>query len=390
MITIIKNVEVYAPNYLGKKDIAIAGGKIEEIKDCIEVPKDFLDIKVIEGEGKLLFPGFIDAHVHLIGGGGEGGFKTRTPEIQLSELIEAGITTVVGCLGTDGVCRNMNALFAKAKGLEEEGMTTYLYTGSYEVPVKTITGNIKEDIMLIDKVIGVGEIALSDHRSSQPTYEEFLRLSSHARVAGILSGKAGIVHIHLGDGKRKMDYLNKIIEDTEIPITQFVPTHINRSIGLFNEAINFGKKGGYLDLTTSSDPDFLEKDEIKASRGLKLLLDEGISIHQITFSSDGEGSLPIFDEKRQLIGLGIGSVKSLYREVKDAIVKDKVPIEDAIKTITSNVAKVLKLNNKGSIIKSKDADLVMVDSKLNITNVFYNGKEVFNHGTLLSKGTFEK
>ncbi len=269
-------------------------------------------------------------------------------------------------------------------------LTTYLYTGSYEVPVKTITGNIKEDIMLIDKIIGVGEIALSDHRSSQPTYEEFVRLSSHARVAGILSGKAGIVHIHLGDGKRKMDYLNKIIEDTEIPITQFVPTHINRSIELFNEAINFGKKGGYLDLTTSSDPDFLEKDEVKASKGLKLLLDEGISIYQITFSSDGEGSLPIFDEKRQIIGLGIGSVKSLYREVKDAILKDKVPVEDAIRTITSNVAKVLKLNDKGSIVKSKDADLVMVDSDLNITNVFYNGKEVFNQGTLLSKGTFEK
>ncbi|WP_032120452.1 beta-aspartyl-peptidase [Clostridium amazonitimonense] len=391
MITIIKNIEVYAPEYLGKKDIVLAGDSIEDIKDNIEIPKEFLDIKVIDGSGKILFPGFIDAHVHLIGGGGEGGFKTRTPEIQLSELIEGGITTVIGCLGTDGVCRDMRALLAKAKGLEEEGITTFIYTGSYEIPVKTITGNIKEDIMLIDKIIGVGEVALSDHRSSQPTYEEFIRLSSHARVAGILSGKAGIVHIHLGDGERGMSYLEKVIKDTEIPIKQFVPTHVNRSIRLFNEAVKFAEKGGYVDITTSSDPNFLEKDEVKASKGLKMFLERGIPVEQITLSSDAQGSLPIFNERRELVGLGVGSVKTLYREVRDAITEDGIKIEDAIKTITSNVADALKLNKKGRVAKAMDADLVMVNSSdLNISNVIYKGREVFSEGKLLLKGTFEK
>ena len=391
MITIIKNIEVYAPEYLGKKDIVLAGDSIEDIKDNIEIPKEFLDIKVIDGSGKILFPGFIDAHVHLIGGGGEGGFKTRTPEIQLSELIEGGITTVIGCLGTDGVCRDMRALLAKAKGLEEEGITTFIYTGSYEIPVKTITGNIKEDIILIDKIIGVGEVALSDHRSSQPTYEEFIRLSSHARVAGILSGKAGIVHIHLGDGERGMSYLEKVIKDTEIPIKQFVPTHVNRSIGLFNEAVKFAEKGGYVDITTSSDPNFLEKDEVKASKGLKMFLERGIAVEQITLSSDAQGSLPIFNERRELVGLGVGSVKTLYREVRDAITEEGVEIEDAIKTITSNVADALKLNKKGRLAKAMDADLVMVNSSdLNISNVIYKGREVFSEGKLLLKGTFEK
>ncbi len=160
MITVIKNVNVYAPEKLGIKDIVIVSDKIEGIYDNVNVPNDFVNISIIDGKGKILFPGFLDSHVHIIGGGGEGGFKTRTPEISVISLVESGITTVVGCIGTDGVCRNMRALIAKAKGLEEEGITTYCYTGSYEIPVKTITESIKGDFMMVDKIIGVGEVAL--------------------------------------------------------------------------------------------------------------------------------------------------------------------------------------------------------------------------------------
>lgn len=388
---IIKNIEVYSPEYVGKKDIFIAGGKIEAVEDNINVPEDFLEIKVIDGSDKILFPGFIDAHVHILGGGGEGGFKTRTPEIQLSEIIIGGVTTVVGCLGTDDVCRDMRALLAKANGLEQEGISTYIYTGSYEIPIKTLTGSVKSDIMLIDKIIGAGEVALSDHRSSQPTYEEFARLSSQARVGGLLSGKSGVVHIHLGEGERRMEYLHRIIEETEIPIRQFVPTHVNRNSHLLKKAIEFAKRGGYADLTTSSDPDHLEKDEVKASNGLKIMLEEGVPINQITFSSDAQGSLPIFNDRREFLGLGIGSVKSLYREVRDAIIEDGIEIEDAIKVITSNVAEVLKLHSKGRVEKGKDGDLVIVDKEnLEIDRVIAKGIEVYHTDDIILRGTFEK
>ncbi|MDZ5034032.1 amidohydrolase family protein, partial [Clostridium perfringens] len=200
MLTVIKGIKVYSPEYQGEKDVVISSDKIEGIYENLKIPENFININVIEGKGKLLFPGFIDCHVHINGGGGEGGFKTRTPEIKLTDLTRAGITTVVGCIGTDAICRDMRSLLAKAKALEEEGITTYCYTGSYDIPVKTITGNIKGDIMLMDKVIGVGEVALSDHRSSQATYNEFANTVAQARVGGLLSGKAGIVNIHLGDG----------------------------------------------------------------------------------------------------------------------------------------------------------------------------------------------
>lgn len=391
MITVIKNIEIYSPEYLGKKTIVIVGDKIEGIYDKLEIPKNFIAINEIDGEGVIALPGFIDAHVHINGGGGEGGFHTRTPEIKLSTLINAGITTVVGCLGTDGVCRDMKALLAKAFALEEEGLTTYVYTGSYEIPVKGITNSIKEDIMLINKVIGVGEVALSDHRSSQPTFEEFINIAATARVAGLLSGKSGIVHVHLGDGPRKFEYLKMIVEKTEIPLTQIVPTHCNRNINLFEDAIEYAKIGGYIDLTTSSDPDFLEKDEVKASAGLKMLLEKGIDIEQIMFSSDGQGSLPKFGENRKLIGLGVGSVSSLYREVRDAVLKEGIPLETAIKTITSNVAECLKLKNKGKIEKGKDADIILVNKEdLMIKGVLARGVELMKDSQTLFKGTFEE
>ena len=105
MITVIKNINVYAPKALGKKNVVIAGDKFEGVYDELSIPDDFININIIDGSGKIMLPGFIDAHIHLIGGGGEGGFTTRTPELRFTDISSAGITTVVGCLGTDNVCR---------------------------------------------------------------------------------------------------------------------------------------------------------------------------------------------------------------------------------------------------------------------------------------------
>lgn len=390
MITIIRNVEVYSPEYLGKKNVVIVGNKFEGIYDDINIPSDFIEIKIVDGKNKLMFPGFIDAHVHILGGGGESGFSSRTPEIKLTDLTKAGITTVVGCLGTDNVCRDGKALVAKAKSLDVEGITTYCYTGSYSIPVKTVTESIKEDLMMIDKYIGVGEIAISDSRSSQPTYEQFLDIVAEARVAGLLSGKAGVVNIHVGSGKRKLDMIFKVLDETEIPTTQLIPTHINRNSELFEEGMNLVRKGGYIDLTTSSDPNFLEEGELLASEGLKRALDEGINMNNITFTSDGNGSMPKFDENGKLIGLGICSVCSLYNEVKRAIQEKNVPIEIALKVITSNVADLLRLRNKGRIESNKDADFVLVNKDdLSIIDVYAKGDALIQEGKIIRKGTFE-
>ncbi|MGG7096735.1 beta-aspartyl-peptidase [Clostridium sardiniense] len=391
MIKVIKNIKIYSPKYLGEKDIVIVNDKIEGIYESIKIPEDFINIEVIDGKGKYAFPGFIDAHVHLIGGGGEGGFKTRTPELQLSNITRAGITTVNGCIGTDGVCRNMRALIAKVKALKEEGITATCYSGSYEVPVKTMTDSIKGDLMLVDEIIGVGEIALSDNRSSQPRLDEFINLVAQSRVGGLLSNKSGVVNVHLGGGARRLDFLFKMLDESEIPATQVIPTHMSRTKELLDAGVDWVKRGGYMDLTTSSDPDNLEEGEMIASKALKYLLDKELPIEKITFTSDGNGSMPIFDEYGKLKGLGICSVESLYGEVKKAILTEKIDIEKALKVITSNVSDALKLTSKGRIEPKKDADIVIVnESDLAIDKVIALGRLMVDKGEPIVTGTFEK
>jgi beta-aspartyl-dipeptidase (metallo-type) len=391
LIRIIKNIRVYSPDYIGVKDILIIEDKIKAIEDSIILENNsHFKIDIIDGRNKIAVPGFIDSHVHIIGGGGEGGFKTRTPEIMLSDIIKGGITTVVGCLGTDGITRTMEALLAKARALEDEGITTYIYTGSYRVPLTTLTGDVMRDIVLIDKVIGAGEVAISDHRSSQPSIDEIKKLVADARVGGILSGKAGIVNFHLGDGPLMIRMIREIAEKTEIPYTQFLPTHMNRNPYLFKEAISYAISGGYIDFTTSSDSLFWEDGETKASKALKICLDKGVPEERILFTSDGQGSLPLFNEKKEFTKLGIGKVTSLYKEVRDAVIKDGVPLNKAIKVITSNPAALLKLENKGRINKGFDADIVLIDEKtLEIDTVIAKGQVMLSEGEVRVFGTFE-
>ena len=115
-----------------------------------------------------------------------------------------------------------------------------------------------------------------------------------------------------------------------------------------------------------------------------------LPISHITFSSDGNGSMPNFNEKRELIGLKICNVNSLYKEVKKSILNKKIPIEIALSTITSNVAKILKLEDKGEIEAGKTADFVIVNKEsLDIEDVYAKGVQVVKNKIPIKKGMFE-
>ncbi len=385
---LITNADVYAPCYIGKKDILVANEKIVAIKDKISSNslKQF-DIKIVDAKGKKLIPGLIDAHVHIAGAGGEGGPMSRTPEIQLSQMILGGVTSVVGCLGTDGVTRSPLSVLMKAKALKQEGVSAWIYTGSYQVPTPTITGDVAKDLAIIDEVIGIGEIALSDHRSSCPTVNELIRIVSQARVGGMLGGKAGIANIHMGDAKKPFQPIIDAVAKSELKFKQFLPTHCNRNHYIFEDAKKYGKEG-YIDLTASSYPYFPEY-EIKPSKAIAELLNSGVPIENINMTSDGIGSLPDFDEKGNLIRLEVGLPKSIFDEMRDTVLIEKIPLEIALKVITSNPAEILKLTNKGKIEIGKDADFVLLNPDFSINSVFSRGSIMLKNNILIKKGTFE-
>ena len=381
MMKFIQNIDVYAPQHLGQKDVLTVNDKIVKITDSgtIQGVTLFPELEIVDGTGKILTPGFIDCHVHVLGGGGEGGFANRTPEATMEGLTKFGVTTVVGCLGTDGIGRDMCALVAKTKGLNEQGITAYCYTGSYQIPVRTLTDSITKDIMMIQEIIGTGEIAISDHRSSQPTFEEFARVAADTRLGGVLSGKAGIINVHLGDSLRCMDLIERVIDETEIPVSQFLPTHVNRNEMLFRKAITYALKGGAVDFTGNEDIDYWETicDEVRVCNGMKRMLDAGVNPNRITISSDGQGSLPIYNKQGEFLGMGVGQSSCLLKEVKECVERTDIPLEIALSAITSNPAETLNLKGKGKIEEGNDADLCILDQKLQITEVIAKGKTVY-------------
>jgi beta-aspartyl-dipeptidase (metallo-type) len=385
---LIKNADLHAPEPGGCCDLLLGGGQILRMEPGIRIPRAYCE--VIDARNLLAVPGFIDGHVHIMGGGGEGGFATRTPELPLTDAIQGGVTTVVGCLGTDGHTRTMAGLLAKAKGLEEEGLSTFVYSGSYGLPLRTLLPTLEEDLLFIDKVIGAGEVALSDHRSSQPTFEAFAQLAAMAHRGGMLAGKAGIVNVHLGDGSRGLDFLRRIMAETELPPHQLLPTHINRNPRLFEEGIAYAKAGGFVDFTTSTLASYLEGGEIPCSKALKRMLDAGVNPGHITFTSDGQGSLPDWDRRGVLQEIAVGRVTSLFQAIREAVQDEGIPLATALRVITSNPARILKLRGKGRLAPGLDADLVLLDPRdLQVRTVIAKGRLLMKAGKLVARGNFQ-
>lgn len=390
LFTLLKNGDVYAPERLGHNDILIIGDKIARIAPQIDICTGVFPVEIIDLAGKKVAPGFIDPHVHMIGGGGEAGFYSRVPEITLSGIVSAGITTLVGVLGTDGTTRHLESLLAKARGLETEGVTTYIYTGSYELPPQTITGSVRRDIIIIDKIIGVGEVAVSDHRSSEPTVQELKRLATEARLGGMLSGKPGIAHFHMGSGKDGLGKIVEAVETSEIPVRHFYPTHINRKRELLDEGIEFAKRGGFIDMTAGVSPQNGFAGTIKPSQAVIECLDRGVPLSRITMSSDGNGSMAVYNEAGKVERLLVTTLDSIHLEFKALVMQDGLDLTQALHTVSTNSAVLLGLYpQKGCIQVDSHADLVVFDDRLDISMVFAKGVKMVENGVVVRRGTFE-
>jgi beta-aspartyl-dipeptidase (metallo-type) len=390
MITLLKNVKLYNPEYLGVKDVLVAGGKIAAILDRNDnaqdmVPKSW-NVEVVDFAGSSLLPGLIDSHAHITGGGGEAGFATQVPPVALSQFTDVGVTTVIGMLGTDDITRNTGNLLAKVYGLREEGLSAYCLTGGYHYPLTTLTGSGKSDIIYLEPVIGIGEFAISDHRSSQPTYQEVIRLASEAHLAGLITGKAGVIHFHLGDGERRLELIDRALSETEIPARVFHPAHVNRNKDLFEESCQLLSRGGYIDITAF--PECSVEPGLTALEAIEIVRNRNLPLNRITVSSDGGGCLPCFDKQGELLHMDFGSSKTLL-ETLQAALRAGLQLETVLPMFTSNVAELLRLKKKGKIASGYDADLLVLNDKYEITDVMAKGKWHKRNGHSVIVGTFE-
>ncbi|CAM2065203.1 beta-aspartyl-peptidase [Sulfidibacter corallicola] len=353
---LLKNARIFAPRDIGVQDLFLAGTQICAMGSRLDIAGN-LPVEVLDCSGRTVIPGLIDAHVHFNGAGGEAGPSSRTAPLDVGQFIEGGVTSAVGCLGMDGYFRSVRELLLKAKGLTEQGLSSWIYTGAYQIPTPTILDSVVEDIALFSEVVGVGELAISDHRSSSPTTLELVKITKQARNGGLLGGKSGMVHLHMGDEPDPFRPIHEAVETTELTYKNFYPTHINRNSHIFKDAVTYGKQG-FVDLTACSYPFFPEV-EVKPSRAMRELLEGGVPAAHVTISSDAGGSLPHFDEHGHCTGVDVGRPDSILREVLDAV-EEGVPMEVAVQMATANPADILKLPRKGRLAVGHDADLVLL------------------------------
>jgi beta-aspartyl-dipeptidase (metallo-type) len=387
VLILLRDAELYDPAPRGRRHLLVAGDRIVWVGRDIPALDRALKVDEVDCRGRRVIPGLIDGHVHLTGGGGEAGPHTRVPPLAISRLTAGGVTTAVGVLGTDDAVRTTAELVTVARGLTQEGLSAYCHTGGYHVPPMTVTGNVRLDIVLLDVVLGVGELAISDHRSSQPTLDELLRIAGDAHVGGLMSGKAGIVHLHVGDGGRGLDLIRQALDASELPPRVFNPTHVNRKRALFDEALALAGRGCAVDVTAF--PVAEGEDAWSAADALVRYLDAGLPADRVTVSSDGGGCLPVFDAEGRVASMDVGSPSALADTLR-ALLRAGQPLERVLPAFTANPAALLRLERKGRLVADADADLVVLDEDGGVAEVMARGRWHVRAAAPVVRGTFER
>lgn len=386
MLILLRNATVYAPEPLGVRDILVGHERILWIGERMERLPAALDTIELDLEGSIVIPGLIDGHAHLTGGGGEAGAETRVPAPWLSQYTTGAVTTAIGVLGTDDVTRTTGDLLVTARGLVADGLSAWCHTGGYHVPPVTLTGSVRGDITHVDRIIGVGEIAISDHRSSQPTIDELLRIAADAHVGGLMTGKAGILHLHVGDGPRGLDLIRRALDISEIPGRVFNPTHVNRRRALFEEAVEITARGCVVDITAFDVA--ADEDAWSAPDALERYFASGAPADRVTVSSDGGGCLPVFNDEGRVVRMGVGDSGALVKCFCE-LVRRGHPVERVLAPMTSNVATLLRLPRKGRLLPGYDADIAVLDETLDIRHVMARGTWHVYDGVAVRRGMFE-
>ena len=389
MLTLIKGGQAYAPEKMGELDILLGGTQILAMAPSIQAPPG-IETAVVDATGMTVIPGYVDSHMHLLGGGGSFGPDSRSHEVDVSTLAKAGVTTVVGTLGINTVSFSLKHLLTAANGLDKRGISTLIYTGGYQLPAVTLTDSIVCDLALIDKVIGV-KIALFDILASHPSKETLKELASKVWLGGRLGGKPGLMHAHLGDTEGNITDVADMLKGMGLPASMLVTTHVNRSASVLQMAIAGGLAGVSLDITALYTPDNDLPQTVSPGKAFLALREAGIPSESITMSSDGNAAQPYLNAKGELDRIMLTPANAVAAEVAKAVLRDKIALEEILPVATTNAAHRLGVSDrKGRLAAGKDADVVLLDKNLEVDTAFARGKAILKKKEPLVFGYFEK
>lgn len=361
MFTLIVDGDVYAPEPRGKTSVLLAGDRIAKVGEIDRRALDRLGVhyEVLDAADCIVVPGFVDPHGHLLGSSGEGSLALGSPMMFVDEIVAYGVTTVVGTLGVDTTMKTINGLLARVKSLNELGLSARMWTGGYNVPPSTVTGGVRTDILFIDEIVGAGEIAISDERGLNQSAQELAKLVRDIHVGGMLSGKAGLAHFHVGEEETRLQPLRDIVDDFQVQCEWLYPTHVQRNDALLGEAIDLANAGAFVDMDAVNE-DLME--------WVPKYLDRGGPPEKLTLSSDMDSSTPkIFHDQWRCLVTDAG-----------------IALDVALPFITRNTAQALKLENKGFIGEGADGDVVvMTKDTLDVVHVVARGHTMVADGTVL-------
>lgn len=382
---VISGAECFDPSPRGHLDLLVAGSEVVAMGEpgSFDAVGELGEAERVDARGKLLVPGIVDALTHPCGGGGEGGFGNRTAEMDVETFVRAGVTAPVGALGTDSIGRSLDVLYGNVMGLRRQGLNAFMLSGAYRVPAPSLTGDIARDVYLVSPVVGVGEVAIADHRGTQPTAQELRRLAAETQLGGILAGEGGTVLVHVGAGESRLKLLRDALEDSDLSPSVLYPTHVNRSTALLDEAADWALRGGFVDITVSTTPELIAAGDITSERALRRLLEAGAPAEKITLSSDAGGSLPVYVDG-ELVGLTAASPDSLPELLLSLHGEhpDLFPI--ALAGMTQNPAAALKLADAGAITVGGRADLLLLDPAAGaVESVMAGGQWLLRRGEFL-------
>ena len=384
---LIRGGHVFDPEDRGVADILILDGRILAVGPALPAPTGIGEGTVHDARDRIVLPGLIDGHIHVMGASGLGGAATRSTDLQIDRITSAGVTTVISPLGADSLSRTIPALLARAAALDAEWITALCYTGGWWHPVPTLTGNPQTDVTFVERIVGV-KVAVSEPLAPAYSLDDLCRLAHAAYTGGRLAGKQAVLHAHIGNHPAGLSPLQMVQERIGIPPDRLVATHVNRNPDLWKQAMEYARAGGSIDLTAMQRPETGYPHAIPPAKAIREALAARVPAARITLSSDTGAAYPRLDASGREVGQYMAGPDCLL-DVMRSLVRDGLTWGQAAVFATRHVADLLGLRHKGRIAAGCDADLLLLMPAGEVDRVYCRGRLMVEAGRPIVRGPFD-